>query len=109
MTRFYPILLNFVFSRWTKRTWIASSIAFTGWLGQHTYDQYQRSRDESNIQRLNQMVAIYQQHSGMLPDVNLVELYRSGLTKDRLHSTPFGGYYRLDPKQALVYNPMRSR
>lgn len=69
--------------------------------------EYCHARDQANISELNAMVATYTKHQGNLPDVNLIELYKSGYTKKRLHETPFGGYYRLDPKQLVVYNPHR--
>ena len=69
------------------------------------YNDYRKMSDEANIAKLNQKVSIYQQEVGTLPDLNLVDLYYKGLTKQRLQRTPFGGYYRLHPNQSVVYNP----
>ncbi len=69
------------------------------------YNGYQKLSDEANIAKLNQKVTIYKQEVGTLPDLNLIDLYNKGLTKQRLQRTPFGGYYRLHPNQSVVYNP----
>lgn len=75
------------------------------WMGRQAYKGYQKLSDETNIAKLNQKVSSYKQEVGTLPDLNLIDLYNKGLTKQRLHHTPFGGYYRLNPNQHVVYNP----
>jgi hypothetical protein len=70
-------------------------------------DAYWKSKDEANLQRLNAFVASYAQASGKTPDVNLIDLYKSGITDRRLQPTPFGGFYRYDAKARVVYNPHR--
>jgi hypothetical protein len=77
-------------------------------LAKHVYQAYQWNSDQANIASLNQKVLRYQREVGTLPDLNLVCLYDKGLSKKRLHSTPFGGYYRFDPSQLVVYNPTMS-
>ncbi len=84
---------------------VVLAIALHVWMGGIAYHQYQKFSDEANIADLNQKVSRYQQEVGTLPDLNLVELFHKGLTKQRLHRTPYGGFYRLDLKQAFVYNP----
>ncbi|MCY2983019.1 MAG: hypothetical protein NTY15_05205 [Planctomycetota bacterium] len=74
-------------------------------LARHVYQVYQWNSDQANIAILNQKVLRYQREVGALPDLNLVCLYDKGLSKQRLHRTPFGGYYRFDPSQLVVYNP----
>jgi len=74
-------------------------------LGYYLYRNYQKQTDELNIANLNEKVWIYKEKVGTLPDLNLIDLYHHGLTKKRLHETPFGGYYRLNPKLPAVYNP----
>ncbi len=85
---------------------IVLALALYVWMGGIAYHQYQKLSDETNIADLNQKVSRYKQEVGTLPDLNLVELFHKGLTKQRLHRTPYGGFYRLDLKQALVYNPI---
>jgi hypothetical protein len=74
-------------------------------LSRHVYQTYQWNSDQANIANLNQKALLYQREVGVLPDLNLVCLYDKGLSKQRLHRTPFGGYYRFDPSQLVVYNP----
>ena len=81
------------------------AILFCVLIGRQAYKDYQTMSDETNIADLNQKVSIYKQEVGALPDLNLIDLYNKGLTRQRLHRTPFGGYYRLDPNQSVVYNP----
>ena len=81
------------------------TILFCIWIGRQAYKNYQTMSDETNIADLNQKVTIYKQEVGALPDLNLIDLYNKGLTRQRLHRTPFGGFYRLDPNQSVVYNP----
>ena len=71
----------------------------------NAYTRYQISQDKANIARLNQKVSIYKQIVGTDPDLNLIDLYHRGYTGQRLHRTPFGGFYRFNPSQSLVYNP----
>jgi hypothetical protein len=75
------------------------------WIGNVAYNRYRKISDETNIAVLNQKVILYQEEVGTLPDANLIDLYHKGLTQKRLHRTPFGGYYRLNPSQSVVYNP----
>ena len=84
---------------------ISLAILFSVWMARIAYIGYQKLSDEANIAKLNQKVSIYKQEVGKLPDLNLIDLYHKGLTNQRLHCTPFGGYYRLDPNQSAVYNP----
>ena len=84
---------------------VVFTILFSVWIGSQAYKNYQTMSDETNIADLNQKVAIYKQEVGTLPDLNLIDLYNKGLTRQRLHRTPFGGFYRLDPNQSVVYNP----
>jgi hypothetical protein len=79
---------------------LSQSIA-RGWFGYCDY------RDHQNISQLNTRVKIYQDRNGVKPDPNLLELYRAGLSKKRLNSTPYGGYYRLDYATGVVVNPNR--
>ncbi len=85
---------------------VVLTIVLNVWMGGIAYHQYQKLSDETNIAELNQKVFLYKQEVGALPDLNLVELFHKGLTKQRLHRTPYGGFYRLDHKQSLVYNPI---
>ena len=84
---------------------VVVTILFCIGIGRQAYKNYQTMSDKSNIADLNQKVNIYKQEVGALPDLNLIDLFNKGLTRQRLHSTPFGGYYRLDPNQSVVYNP----
>lgn len=77
------------------------------WTASSLWTEFQAFQDQKNIEELNQIVMRYKEKAGKLPDLNLVDLYHHGLTERRLHQTPFGGYYRLDPRQASVYNPNR--
>lgn len=84
---------------------ILGAILFNVGLLRYVYQAYQWNSDQANIATLNQKVLLYQRKVGALPDLNLVCLYDQGLSKQRLHRTPFGGYYRFDPSQLAVYNP----
>jgi len=80
-------------------------VCLSVFLAINAYSQYQILRDESNIASLNQKVLLYKQVIGTNPDLNLIDLYHKGYTEQRLHRTPFGGFYRFNPSQSLVYNP----
>lgn len=84
---------------------VSFAIVSSVWMARSAYNGYQKLSDVANIAKLNQKVTIYKQEVGTLPDLNLIDLYHKGLTKQRLHRTPFGGYYRLHPNQSVVYNP----
>lgn len=84
---------------------VVTAIALDFLLGYRIYCSYQNRADETNIANLNEKVWAYKEKVGTLPDLNLVDLYHHGLTKERIHRTPFGGYYRLAPNQPVVYNP----
>ncbi len=84
---------------------IGAAIALDFLIGYGAYCTYQNRADETNIANLNEKVWAYKEKVGTLPDLNLVDLYHQGLTKERIHRTPFGGYYRLTPNQPVVYNP----
>jgi hypothetical protein len=93
---------------WVRRVrsgCIFASLVIMLLLGQAFYSNYLKQTDETNIATLNEKVWAYKEKLGTPPDLNLVDLYHHGLTKERIHRTPFGGYYRLDPKQLIVYNP----
>jgi len=80
-------------------------VCLSVFLAINAYSHYQILRDESNIARLTQKVLLYKQVNGTNPDLNLIDLYHKGYTKQRLHRTPFGGFYRFNPGLSLVYNP----
>lgn len=84
---------------------LLSAIFLSAGLARQIYEVYQWNSDQANIASLNKKVLCYQREVGTLPDLNLVCLYDKGLSKQRLHRTPFGGYYRFDPSQLVVYNP----
>jgi hypothetical protein len=79
----------------------ASQAALISW------NQYLLSQDQKHLDRLNALVGTYAESQGRRPDLHLIDLYRAGLTKSRIHPTPFGGYYRLNPESGVVYNPSR--
>jgi hypothetical protein len=79
----------------------ASQTALISW------NQYLLSQDQKHLNRLNELVGTYAESQGKSPDLHLIDLYRAGLTKSRIHPTPFGGYYRLNPESGVVYNPSR--
>jgi hypothetical protein len=68
---------------------------------------YCEYRESHNLVHLNELVKIYSESVGNNPDLNLIELYQHGLTSSPLHPTPYGGYYRFDPRAGVVYNPNR--
>ncbi len=90
---------------WWRVGSVATAVLLNTLLGYYCYRNYQMWVDQTNIATLNQKVSAYQEKVGTLPDLNLVDLYHQGLTDVRIHRTPFGGYYRLDPNQPVVYNP----
>ena len=77
-------------------------------LGVWQWEQYRDVADQENLERLNRMVAEYRQQTGRNPDLNMIELFRAGLSDQRLHRTPYGGTYQIDPDRMMVYNPHRS-
>ncbi len=68
-------------------------------------NEHRKQQDHRNIQALNSLVSEYRKTRGTNPDLNLIELYRAGLTKRRLVESPMGGYYRLDPNAGTVFSP----
>ena len=82
-----------------------AAISLTVYLATSAYTRHQIQQDEANIEALNQKVSMYKQVVGTNPDLNLIDLYHKGYTEQRLHRTPFGGYYRFNPSQSIVYNP----
>jgi hypothetical protein len=103
-------LLHSVFSRVLASAFVVLTlvtVATCCWTASQFWSEYLADKDQKNIDRLNQMVHAYKERAGKMPDLNLVDLYHQGLSERRLHETPFGGYYRLDPHQAMVYNPNR--
>jgi hypothetical protein len=78
-------------------------------MGLQGWERYREMADRSNVDQLNQMVAEYQQRTGRIPDLNLIELFRAGISHKRLHDTPYGGTYQIDPVRRMVYNPHRPR
>ena len=91
--------------RWPPSLSLLVAVFLSVFLVLNAYSQFQILRDESNIARLNQKVSLYKQVIGTNPDLNLIDLYHKGYTEQRLHRTPFGGFYRFNPSQSLVYNP----
>lgn len=85
----------------------ATALVF-GWLISLQWQGYQYAKDEANLRRLNDLVSSYTTNIGKQPDANLIDLYSSGLTQQRLQPTPFGGYYRYDKRTGTVYNPKRA-
>lgn len=65
--------------------------------------------DQRNLDRLNELVTQYRLQTGKCPDINMIELFRSGMSDKRLHKTPYGGYYQIDVSQMMVYNPQKPR
>jgi hypothetical protein len=84
----------------------ATFVVFS-WLISGQWKNYQYATDDANLRNLNELVACYTASVGQHPDVNLIDLYKSGMTDRRLQPTPFGGYYRYDYKTGVVYNPHR--
>lgn len=84
----------------------ATFVVFS-WLISGQWKSYQYATDDANLQTLNELAACYTASVGKHPDVNLIDLYQSGMTERRLQPTPFGGYYRYDHKTGVVYNPHR--
>jgi hypothetical protein len=79
----------------------AGNAVLIGW------NQYLLLQDQKRLYLLNELVDAYAESQGRRPDLHLIDLYRAGLTKSRIHPTPFGGYYRLNPESGVVYNPSR--
>jgi hypothetical protein len=84
----------------------ATFVVFS-WLISGQWKNYQYATDDANLRTLNELAACYAASVGQHPDVNLIDLYKSGMTDRRLQPTPFGGYYRYDQKTGVVYNPHR--
>lgn len=76
-------------------------------VGDWHWETRRLATDQANIVRLNSMVAEYRQRTGHAPDLNMIELFRAGLSDTRLHPTPYGGTYLIDPAEMMVYNPHR--
>lgn len=91
--------------RWPKSLSLLVVVCVSVFLAINAHSQYQILQDQSNIAKLNQKVLLYKQVIGTNPDLNLIDLYHKGYTEQRLHRTPFGGFYRFNPSQSLVYNP----
>ncbi len=77
--------------------------------GSNAIEAHRDRTDRRNLKKLNVQLKAYIDRVGKLPDLNLIELYREGLTRSRIHQTPFGGYYQIDPQTKLVVNPVRQR
>ncbi|MCU0710993.1 MAG: hypothetical protein MUC43_02960 [Pirellula sp.] len=86
---------------------LGATFLVSSWLITSQWQNYRYAKDDSNLQFLNELAACYAASTGMRPDVNLIDLYKSGMTDRRLQPTPFGGYYRYDYKTGIVYNPHR--
>ncbi|MFO0011887.1 MAG: hypothetical protein ACK553_04020 [Planctomycetota bacterium] len=104
MARYIPL---FSARKTLLRTAWMSLVVAVGALGMQQWDSYLAATDQANVERLNRMVAEYRQRTGRNPDLNLIELFRVGLTDQRLHKTPYGGTYQIDPSRMMVYNPHR--
>lgn len=87
-------------------TW-CSLATVLGTLGMGEWETYRAAADRANMDRLNRAVVEYRQRTGRVPDLNLIELFRVGLTDRRLQETPYGGTYQIDPERMVVYNPHR--
>ena len=88
-------------------TAVVVGLFFTGQAALISWNQYLLLQDQKHLERLNELVGTYAESQGRRPDLHLIDLYRAGLTKSRIHPTPFGGYYRLNPESGMVYNPSR--
>jgi hypothetical protein len=89
---------------------IIATAGCTLMVGSASFWEWNRDRaDQANLLKLNRMVAEYQHQTGRIPDMNLIELFHCGWSSQRLHGTPYGGTYQIDPHQRLVYNPHRPR
>lgn len=84
----------------------ATFVVFS-WLISGQWKSYQYAMDDANLRVLNELAACYTASVGKHPDVNLIDLYKTGMTDRRLQSTPLGGYYRYDQRAGVVYNPHR--
>jgi hypothetical protein len=82
-------------------SFFAGNAVLIGW------NQYLLLQDQRRLHLLNELVDTYAESQGRRPDLHLIDLYRAGLTKSRIHPTPFGGYYRMNPESGVVYNPSR--
>ncbi len=100
--------ISFAFSKiLAPASWLSFATVVVS-LGLWQWEQYREVADQENLERLNRMVAEYRQQTGRNPDLNMIELFRVGLSDQRLHRTPYGGTYQIDPDRMMVYNPHRS-
>jgi hypothetical protein len=100
--------ISFAFSKiLAPASWLSFATVVVS-LGVWQWEQYREAADQENLERLNRMVAEYRQRTGHNPDLNMIELFRVGLSDQRLHRTPYGGTYQIDPDRMMVYNPHRS-
>lgn len=88
-------------------TAVVVGVFFSGNTYSIGWNQYLAVRDQKKLNQLNELVGAYSETQGKKPDLHLIDLYRAGLTKSRIHPTPFGGFYRLNAESGLVYNPSR--
>ena len=101
-------VISFAFSKiLAPASWLSFATVVVS-LGVWQWEQYRETADQENVERLNRMVAEYRQQTGRNPDLNMIELFRVGLSDQRLHRTPYGGTYQIDPDRMMVYNPHRS-
>jgi hypothetical protein len=84
----------------------ATFVVFS-WLISGQWKSYQYAMDDAKLKTLNELAACYTASVGKHPDVNLIDLYKTGMTDRRLQPTPLGGFYRYDHKAGVVYNPHR--
>ena len=100
--------ISFAFSKiLAPASWLSFATVVVS-LGVWHWEQSREAADQENVERLNRMVAEYRQRTGRNPDLNMIELFRVGLSDQRLHRTPYGGTYQIDPDRMMVYNPHRS-
>jgi len=100
--------ISFAFSKiLAPASWLSFATVVVS-LGLWQWEQYRETADQENVERLNRMVAEYRQQTGRNPDLNMIELFRVGLSDQRLHRTPYGGTYQIDLDRMMVYNPHRS-
>jgi hypothetical protein len=86
---------------------LGATLVVFSWLISGQWKNYQYATDDANLRALNELAACYTASVGQHPDVNLIDLYKFGMTDRRLQPTPLGGYYRYDYKTGVVYNPHR--
>jgi hypothetical protein len=82
-------------------------LTLLGVLGIQQWEIYRDATDQQNVERLTRMVDQYRIRTGRKPDLNMIELFRAGISRQRLHRTPYGGTYQIDPARMVVYNPHR--